>query len=648
MTEEEEEEEEESPSPPPPPPKKRKGRRPRTRGKKARYTFDELASDSDDPALEAERKFDVAEKLASERFSPAQYQPVTELTGADITLEYFQRNGFEAPILVRENLNNALAMKIPPPSFTVEDVMAHVGPRRVLDVMDVRTQLAETMSMKQWVGYYNSPEPREKLLNVISLEFSHTKLEQYVDSPRIVKQLDWVDLVWPRHLKKAQREGTNAIQQMKYPKVQKYCLMSVKGCYTDFHIDFGGTSVWYHILRGGKVFWLIPPTEKNMRLYEQWTLSGKQSDIFFGDTVEQCARVHLEAGNTFLIPTGWIHAVWTEEDSLVFGGNFLHSYGIEGQLRVAAVEDATKVPAKFRYPFYTEVLWYVLVRYVHCLTGRNYLTKEDTTKEEEPSSSSHVHLTRYELGGLRAAVAHLSSLPPSKRAIPELVIAPEKLLAEQQFTPPNSSATPTNPGNYSGPSAAAKAANDASRRRRTRCKKCDSCLRADCGDCHFCKDMKKFGGPGRMKQSCIARQCLAPVLPHTACCVICGRDGWEKLAIDPALADEASSSLMECSQCWEIVHPFCLNERHPEVTAHNRGLLNKELPNSWECPKCVKSGNVSKGPGVGGPPGAAISSPGSGHQQSPQSSSTAAASGHKTPTPSASMHQQQQQHGHGH
>lgn len=47
-------------------------------------------------------------------------------------------------------------------------------------------------------------------------------------------------------------------------------------------MDFGGTSVWYHILKGGKVFWLIPPTEKNMLLYEQWVLSGKQSDIFFG------------------------------------------------------------------------------------------------------------------------------------------------------------------------------------------------------------------------------------------------------------------------------------------------------------------------------------------------------------------------------
>lgn len=33
----------------------------------------------------------------------------------------------------------------------------------------------------------------------------------------------------------------------------RYCLMSVKGCFTDFHIDFGGTSVWYHVFKGGKV-----------------------------------------------------------------------------------------------------------------------------------------------------------------------------------------------------------------------------------------------------------------------------------------------------------------------------------------------------------------------------------------------------------
>lgn len=50
-----------------------------------------------------------------------------------------------------------------------------------------------------------------------------------------------------------QKDSTNAMEEMWYPKVQKYCLMSVAGCYTDFHIDFGGTSVWYHIIRGSKV-----------------------------------------------------------------------------------------------------------------------------------------------------------------------------------------------------------------------------------------------------------------------------------------------------------------------------------------------------------------------------------------------------------
>ncbi|XP_063157507.1 F-box/LRR-repeat protein 19 isoform X2 [Candoia aspera] len=54
-----------------------------------------------------------------------------------------------------------------------------------------------------------------------------------------------------------------------------------------------------------------------------------------------------------------------------------------------------------------------------------------------------------------------------------------------------------------------KGAGAGARRRRTRCRKCKACLRSECGECHFCKDMKKFGGPGRMKQSCLQRQCTA-------------------------------------------------------------------------------------------------------------------------------------------
>lgn len=48
----------------------------------------------------------------------------------------------------------------------------------------------------------------------------------------------------------------------------------------------------------------------------------------------------------------------------------------------------------------------------------------------------------------------------------------------------------------------------APKRRRTRCKKCVACQNTDCTQCAFCKDMIKFGGTGKSKQSCIQRQCL--------------------------------------------------------------------------------------------------------------------------------------------
>lgn len=339
---------------------------------------------------------------------------------------FFQQYGFNIPLLVKEK--TGLGLQVPSSNFTINDVRMCVGSRRVLDVMDVNTQKNMEMTMKEWQKYYEDTS-KKKLLNVISLEFSHTKLENYVQSPTVVRLTDWVDVVWPRRLKEAQIEGTNSLHHMMYPKVQKYCLMSVKNCYTDFHIDFGGTSVWYHILKGSKVFWLIPPTEKNLQLYEKWVLSGKQSAVFFGDTVEKCARIYLTSGNTFFIPTGWIHAVYTPTDTLVFGGNFLHSFGIVKQLKIAQVEDNTKVPAKFRYPFFTEMLWYVLAKYVYTLLGRSHLEGE-LDRMEEVMEKPHVHLTHYELFGLKEIVLYLYDLPQNKKNVPELIKDPVALIKD--------------------------------------------------------------------------------------------------------------------------------------------------------------------------------------------------------------------------
>lgn len=102
--------------------------------------------------------------------------------------------------------------------------------------------------------------------------------------------------------------------------------------------------------------------------------------------------------------------------------------------------------------------------------------------------------------------------------------------------------------------------------------------------------MVKFGGPGRAKQTCNMRQCLQPMLPVTAACAHCSLDGWGQTPVMPLqkgpTRNEGPSSLMECSVCYEIAHPSCVQRLCPQVS----GVVNEDMPNSWECPVCCKSG----------------------------------------------------------
>lgn len=82
---------------------------------------------------------------------------------------------------------------------------------------------------------------------------SRDRMSSIVESPLIVRQLSWVENYWP----------DDAL--LGKPKVTKYCLICVKDSYTDFHIECGGASVWYHVL---KVRRRRPPTR--LRPSKRW------------------------------------------------------------------------------------------------------------------------------------------------------------------------------------------------------------------------------------------------------------------------------------------------------------------------------------------------------------------------------------------
>lgn len=74
--------------------------------------------------------------------------------------------------------------------------------------------------------------------------------------------------------------------------------------------------------------------------------------------MDQCYKFHLRQGQTMLIPTGWIHAVYTPVDSLVFGGNFLHNYNISMQLSCFEIERKIKTETKYLYPNFITISFF--------------------------------------------------------------------------------------------------------------------------------------------------------------------------------------------------------------------------------------------------------------------------------------------------
>ena len=265
------------------------------------------------------------------------------------------------------------------PQYGIQEVTAKVGPERKVPVMDVMTQNnSPRWDMKRWCEYFLLQGPaRDKIRNVISLEISDTELGGEITVPKVVTDMDLVLKLFENDQDLAELLKSNGVFP---PKVRKYILMSVAGSYTDFHIDFAGTSVYYSPLFGHKQFILIPPVHRNLEAYKKWCLSDEQNNVWFPSLLKPLAKrdkermhssgvpdaylnngfvVDILPGDLLLLPSMWIHAVYTKEDSIIIGGNFLNLLSLESHLQTYKIEVATRVNDQFKFPNFVKFVWLI-------------------------------------------------------------------------------------------------------------------------------------------------------------------------------------------------------------------------------------------------------------------------------------------------
>ena len=176
--------------------------------------------------------------------------------------------------------------------------------------------------------------------------------------------------------------------------------MSVKDAYTDFHLDFAGTSVYYNVISGRKNFLLFPPTQLNIEKYVEWSLEEHQNSVFLGDVLQDGIAMELNAGDLFMIPAGYIHAVYTPVDSLVFGGNFLTIRDLQTHLKIVEIERLTKVPKRFTFPKFNQVMGKLCEFLVlNKINATGYDTDGDliTKTTDAAIQSLYVYLTKPEV-----------------------------------------------------------------------------------------------------------------------------------------------------------------------------------------------------------------------------------------------------------
>ena len=185
----------------------------------------------------------------------------------------------------------------------------------------------EKMAFKTLYKRINEGE----LLNVVNYYLEDYSFADYfLGIPEFLNEISLIsEKIWPKKKKITIRASNNPTRRTK-----TYCgiLATSKGSYTEFHIDPSGSSVYFHINDGHKRFFIIEPTTANLEAYKKYAMGDGKSDKFLND-VSGCHYIDLRKGDTLIMPGGWIHAVYTVENTLATAGNFLSIYDIPMQHR---------------------------------------------------------------------------------------------------------------------------------------------------------------------------------------------------------------------------------------------------------------------------------------------------------------------------
>ncbi|ETW06339.1 hypothetical protein H310_02622 [Aphanomyces invadans] len=261
------------------------------------------------------------------------------VNGENVSKEWLHEVGFSQPIVVLDRASLGLSV----PSIAVDDLVSVVGKDTPVPVMEVNSQCAAgNWSLERWMSYMKTPPvDRTQALTVPS--FGHPALSSLITPPHFVNEVGWMETLWAK--------------DRPMPPTQTFCVMATKDSFVDFRTSPGGATLWYSIVCGKQVVYVVRPTSDHLSKYKAWA-KDKLATVCFGDVASGCEHIVLTAGSTLLVPPGWIYAIATlDQDAMAFQGHVLDSVDLAKQLACYAVD--VDVYGQSQFPQHDDAMWHV-------------------------------------------------------------------------------------------------------------------------------------------------------------------------------------------------------------------------------------------------------------------------------------------------
>ncbi|ULT98924.1 hypothetical protein L3Y34_000342 [Caenorhabditis briggsae] len=294
--------------------------------------------------------FEDGERLLDTYGNYSKTEPAVKIV-QDGTHYLRELESFDGPILFKKVKGLGLEVS---EEINVENLEELLEDQKYLNVICSFTQITKTMPVKKFMEFFRK-DSRNDAFNVISLEVSKLKkldreirVPQYVERFGIINQLKTALEAEQKRQGRLLRERNSQETQknLKFlekiiselPTYQKFLVLSTKGSFTNAHIDLSATATFFHVKIGKKVFYIAPPTPENLEIYER--VEKEEMSEWIGDILwDQWIRVEISAGQTATIPSGWIHFVWTPEDTIAVSGSYLLEKYVSRHFRITALDE---------------------------------------------------------------------------------------------------------------------------------------------------------------------------------------------------------------------------------------------------------------------------------------------------------------------